>query len=140
MANTVKFWTASSACGVSSEHLNYKKHPMVRSVYRFHVYYHVRRVLKRLQDPLPHDAGFSPYNNPYSNEQFFKIWAYARSKITGNTATALTAQKAFLNNFENVVIRRVDIQEGIKRYQNTLSSTSNKVNYSLGDKNIYLVI
>ena len=32
----------SSACGVSSVHLNYAKHPMVRSVYRFHVYHHVR--------------------------------------------------------------------------------------------------
>ena len=26
---------ASSACGVSSAHLNYTKHPMIRSVYRF---------------------------------------------------------------------------------------------------------
>ena len=33
---------ASSACGVSSEHLNYTKHSMIRAVYRFHVYYHVR--------------------------------------------------------------------------------------------------
>ena len=33
---------ASSACGVSSEHLNYTKHPMTRAVYHFHVYYHVR--------------------------------------------------------------------------------------------------
>ena len=37
---------ALSACGVSSAHLNYTKHPMIRSVYHFHVYYHVRRVLK----------------------------------------------------------------------------------------------
>ena len=35
-------FSASSACGVSSAHLNYTKHPMIRSVYRFHVYYHVR--------------------------------------------------------------------------------------------------
>ena len=26
---------ASSACGVSSAHLNYTKHPIIRSVYRF---------------------------------------------------------------------------------------------------------
>ena len=39
---------ASSACGVSSAHLNYTKHPMIRSVYQFHLYYHVRKVLKRL--------------------------------------------------------------------------------------------
>ena len=30
-------WCKSSACGVSSAHLNYSKHPMIRSVYRFHV-------------------------------------------------------------------------------------------------------
>ena len=35
-------WCASSACGVSSAHLNYAKHPMIRAVYRFHAYYHVR--------------------------------------------------------------------------------------------------
>ena len=39
---------ASSACGVSSAHLNYTKHPVIRSVYHFHVYYHVRRILKKL--------------------------------------------------------------------------------------------
>ena len=33
---------ASSTCGVSSAHLNYTKHPMIRSVYHFHVYYNVR--------------------------------------------------------------------------------------------------
>ena len=43
--------------------------------------------------------------------------ASARSSIVGNTANALTAQSAFLNNFENVVNRRVDIREDIKRYQ-----------------------
>ena len=26
-------WCTSSACGVSSEHLNYTKHPMIRAVY-----------------------------------------------------------------------------------------------------------
>ena len=35
-------WCTSSACGVNSVHLNYSKHPMIRSVYHFHVYYHVR--------------------------------------------------------------------------------------------------
>ena len=48
-----------------------------------------------------------------------------------NTASALTAQSTFLNNFENVVNRRVDIREDIKRYQDTLSCASSKVNYSV---------
>ena len=33
---------ALSACGVSSAHLNYTKHPMIRSIYCFHIYYHMR--------------------------------------------------------------------------------------------------
>ena len=66
-------WCASSACRVSSEHLNYKKHSMVRTLYRFHMHYHVRRILKRLQVPLPHEASFNADDNPYTNKEFFKI-------------------------------------------------------------------
>ena len=50
--------------------------------------------------------------------------ASAMPGIVGNTVSALTAQSAFLNNFENVVNRRVDIREDIKHYQDTLSYAS----------------
>ena len=199
---------ALSACGVSSAHLNYTKHPMIRSIYRFYVYYHVR-ILKKLQVPLPHETGFNRADNPYTESEFLKIcehygvpndpmryrdekfyWTYhrsvswlddyigpdsmtrwiieksvgftdvgllrisestrayaflilssqasARSSIVGNTASALTAQSAFLNNFEDIVSRRVNIQEDIKRYQDTLSYTFSKVNYSVGES-IYML-
>ena len=59
--------------------------------------------------------------------------ASARSSIVGNSASALTAQSAFLNNFENIVNHTVDIREDIKRYQDTLSYASSKVNYSVGE-------
>ena len=182
---------------------------MIRSVYRFHVYYHVRRILKKLQTPLPHETGFNAADNPYTESEFFKIcedyrvpndpmkywgekfyWTYqrgvhwlddylgpdsmmrwiieksvgftdvgllrilesvrayaflilssqvsVRSSIVGNTASALTAQSAFLNNFENIVNRRVNIQEDIKRYQHTLSYASSKVDYSVGES-IYMI-
>ena len=52
--------------------------------------------------------------------------------------STLTAQSAFLNNFENVVNRRVNNQEDIKRYQDTLSYASSKVDYSVG-QNIYML-
>ena len=52
--------------------------------------------------------------------------------------SALTAQSAFLNNFENIVNRRVDIREDIKRYQDTLSYASSKVDYSVGE-NLYML-
>ena len=66
-------WCTSSACGVSSVHLNYAKHPMIRAVYLFHVYYHVRGVLKRLQVPLPHETGFNAADNPCTSSEFLKI-------------------------------------------------------------------
>ena len=62
--------------------------------------------------------------------------AFARSSIVGNTASALTAQSAFLNNFEDIVNHRVNIQEDIKRYQDTLSYASSKVDYSVGEVSI----
>ena len=63
----------SSACRVSSAHLNHTKHPMIRSVYHFHIYYHVRRILKKLQVPLPHETGFNTADNPYTESEFLKI-------------------------------------------------------------------
>ena len=63
---------ASSAFGVSVEHLNAKE-PMIRSIYRFYVYYHIRRVLKILEIPLPYENSFNQYNNPYNHEKFIGI-------------------------------------------------------------------
>ena len=64
--------------------------------------------------------------------------ASARSSIVKNTASALTAQSAFLNNFEDIVNRRVNIEEDIKRYQDTLSYASSKVDYSVRES-IYML-
>ena len=63
---------AGSACGVSVEHLNAKE-PMIRSTYRFHVYYHIRRILKILEIPLPYENSFNQYNNLYNHEKFIGI-------------------------------------------------------------------
>ena len=64
--------------------------------------------------------------------------ASVRSSIIGNMASALTAQSAFLNNFEDIINRRVDIREDIKHYQDTLSYASSKVDYSVGE-NLYML-
>ena len=56
---------ASSACGVSVEHLNAKE-PMIRSIYCFHVYYHIRRILRILEI----ENSFNQYNNLYNHEKF----------------------------------------------------------------------
>ena len=62
----------SSACGVSVEHIH-AKILMIRSIYHFYAYYHIRIILKILQIPLPCDNTFQKYNNPYSGEMFMKI-------------------------------------------------------------------
>ena len=63
---------ASSAYGLSVEHLNAKE-PMIRSIYRFHVYYHIRRILKILEIPLPYENSFNQFNNPYNHEKYIHI-------------------------------------------------------------------
>ena len=198
---------ASSACGVSVEHKNAKK-PMLRSIYRFHVYYHIRRILKRLEIPLPYENSFNQYNNPYNHEMFIKIcgeygvsndltkwrnlkyfstwqsrawetgkpgmsyinessfsrWIIEKSNglttlglqklsqtvrgytyliltsqtstrgpIVGHEAQNLDAQRVFLNTFENIVNKRVDIPEDIRMFQKTLQYARSKVDYVIGE-------
>ena len=198
---------ASSACGVSVEHLNAKE-PMIRSTYRFHVYYHIRRILKILEIPLPYENSFNQYNNPYNHEKFigicseygvsndltkwrnqkyFSTWqsrawetgkpgmsyinensflrwiieksdglttlglqkisesvrdyAYliltsqtsTRGPIVGHEARNLDAQRTFLNTFENIINRRVNIPEDIQRFQKTLQYARSIVDYVIGE-------
>ena len=74
MANSVEFCgVVHTICLWGSAHLNYKKHPTIRAVYRFQVYYHVRRVPKRLQTPLPHETGFNAVDNPCTESDFLKF-------------------------------------------------------------------
>ena len=63
---------SSSACGISVEHMNAKE-PMIKSICHFHVYYHIRRILKIMEIPLPYENTFNQYNNLYSHEKFIGI-------------------------------------------------------------------
>ena len=181
---------------------------MIRSIYRFHVYYHIRRILKILEIPLPYENSFNQYNNPYNHEKFigicseygvsndltkwrnqkyFSTWqsrawetakpdmsyinensffrwiieksdgltmlglqklsesvrnyAYlilmsqtsTRGPIVGHEARNLDAQRTFLSTFENIVNRRVNIPEDIRRFQKTLQYARSKVDYVTGE-------
>ena len=203
----------SSACGVSVEHLNTKE-PIIRCIYHFHVYYHIRRILKILEILLPYENSFNQYNNPYNHEKFigicseygvsndltkwrnqkyFSTWqsrawetgksgmscinensflrwiieksdgltmlglqklsetvrdyAYliltirtsTRGPIIGHEAQYLDAQRTFLNTFENIVNRRVNIPEDIRRFQKTLQYARSKVDYAIGEF-IYMLL
>ena len=196
-----------NAYGVSIEHLNAKK-PIIWSIYRFHVYYHIRRILKILEIPLPYENSFNQYNNPYNHERFigicseygvsndltkwrnqkyFSTWqnrawetgkpgisyinensfsrwiiqnangittlglqkvsetvrdytyliltsqTSTRGLIVGHEARNLDAQRVFLNTFKNIVNRRVNIPEDIRRFQKTLQYAGSKVDYVIGE-------
>ena len=54
----------TSALGVSWKHLN-QPNLLVRSVYRFHVYFHIRLILHELGVYLPYEDGFSKVKNSY---------------------------------------------------------------------------
>ena len=194
---------ASSACGVSVEHLNAKE-PMIRSIYRFHI----RRILKIPEIPLPYENSFNQYNNLYNHEKFigicseygvsndltkwrnqkyFSTWqgrawetgkpgmsymnensfsrwiieksdaltmlglqklsetvrdytyvmltsqTSTRGPVIGHEARNLDAQRTFLKTFENMVNRRVNIPEDIRRFQKTLQCARSKVHYVIGE-------
>ena len=93
-----------------------------------------------LDNIIEKSQGFT-YVGLYRISESVRAYAYlilssqasVRSTIIGNTVSALTTQKAFMNNFENVVTRKVNIREDITRYQDTLSYTSSKVDYSMGE-------
>ena len=206
MQLNIAVFCASSACGVSVEHMNAKK-SMIRSIYRFHVYYHIRRILKILEIPLLFENSFKQYNNSYNHEMFIKIcgeygvsndlmnwrnqkyfatwqsraWetvkpgmsyinensfsrriieksdglnmiglqklseavrdcvylilmsqTSTRGPIVGHEALNLDAQRVFLNTFENIISRRVNIPEDIQRFQKTLQYT--RCNASVNSK------
>ena len=56
-----------------------------------------------------------------------------RGPIVGHEARNLDAQCTFLNTFENIVNRRVNIPEDIRRFQKTLQYARSKVDYVIGE-------
>ena len=56
-----------------------------------------------------------------------------RGQTVGHTARNFDAQQVFLNTFENIINRRVDIPEDIQRFQKTLQYARSKVDYAIGE-------
>ena len=65
-------FAVTSPLGISWQHLN---HPnlLVRCVYRFHVYVHVRLILHELGIFLPQEGGFSKVRNDYIKNAYYNI-------------------------------------------------------------------
>ena len=103
----------------------------------------INKYTKINQDPsiwiLEKSKGFTT-QGLFMISESVRVYAYlilssqasAKSSIIGRNASVLTAQKIFINNFENVINRRVNIQEDINRFQNVLNYASSKVDFSVG--------
>ena len=63
------------ALGISWQHLN---HPnlLVRAVYRFHVYFHIRLIFHELGISLPREDGFSKVKNDYEYSVYYIVCQY----------------------------------------------------------------
>ena len=56
-----------------------------------------------------------------------------RGQNIGIESRNLDAQRTFVNSFENIVNRRVNIPEDIQRFQKTLQYARSKVDYAIGE-------
>ena len=56
-----------------------------------------------------------------------------RGPIIGHEAQNLDAQHTFINTFANIVNRRVNIPEDIRRFQKTLQYARSKVDYAISE-------
>ena len=65
-------WCATTGCGVSKEHLRHKD-LMTRSVFRFHTYYQIRRILSEMSCPLPTEDSWNPLNNGINMNAYERI-------------------------------------------------------------------
>ena len=66
-------WCSTAGCGVSyNDHLQTTS-TLTKTVYIFHVYYCISRILKELKSPLPTDKSFCYYKNQYDKAAYQKL-------------------------------------------------------------------
>ena len=63
----------TSALGISWQHLNHLN-SLVRTVYRLHVYFHLRLILHKLGISLPHEDGLSKVKNSYIQSAYYSLY------------------------------------------------------------------
>ena len=68
----VSMFCVTSALVISWQHLN-RPNLLVRSVYRFHMYFYVRLILHDLGVSLPHENGFSKVKNVYIKSAYYSV-------------------------------------------------------------------
>ena len=69
-------WCATTGCGVSYEdHLSGDIPGFAKSMFMFHVYYQIRRIIFELKAPLPTDQSWNAFDNSMDAKAYEKICA-----------------------------------------------------------------
>ena len=72
--NVVNFavFCATSGLGICLEDIR-SKQPLIASVVKFHIYYHMRRIMYELKVKLPFEKGFDAHKTDYDKESYREI-------------------------------------------------------------------
>ena len=65
-------FAATSALGISWKHPSHTN-LLVRDVYRFHMYFHIRLILHKLGISLPHEGDFSKVKNYFEDSAYYRV-------------------------------------------------------------------
>ena len=77
-------WCATTGCGVSYEdHLSGDIPGFAKSMFIFHVYYQIRRIIFELKAPLPTAQSWNAFDNSFDEKSYEKICA--EFKVNNNT-------------------------------------------------------
>ena len=66
-------WCATSGCNVSYNDHIMASNPFIRSLYNFHVYYTIRRILTELKVALPQEQSWNAFDNSYDRTAYERI-------------------------------------------------------------------
>ena len=72
--NCINFavFCSTSGLGLSIEHFK-STSPLINSIIRFHLYYHVRKILYNLKVKLPYEKGFDPHETKFDKETYLEL-------------------------------------------------------------------
>ena len=66
-------WCSTSGCGVAYDDHIMTSDVFTQSLYRFHVYYTIRRILKRMKAALPWEQSWDPLNNAFDRKGYEEV-------------------------------------------------------------------
>ena len=66
-------WCSTTGCGVLVQDHLMATDCMIRSLYRFHMYFQERQILTEMSVPLPQDKAWDPTKNPYDRRAYERI-------------------------------------------------------------------